>query len=86
MVKNHDFRDNIIPIIPGESTVNAKRMKVNIWQNIEGEFELNQNTIRLCRLPKECISRMDLGIILELSENAQRGRSIDEKVICACNH
>ena len=38
--------------------------------NIKGKFELNQKTLCACTLTKECISRIDLGIKLELSENA----------------
>ena len=52
------------------STIKAKRMKMKIWQNIEGKFELNQKKLCASRLSKGRISRMDLGIKLELSENA----------------
>jgi len=55
-------------------------VKVKIGQNVEGEFELSQNTVCACLLPKGCISRTDLGTKLEFSENTQRGRPIDKKV------
>ena len=57
-------------------------MKVKSLQNIEGEFELNKNTLSLCILSKGRTSRMNLSIKLKLSENTQRGKLIEKKVIC----
>ena len=45
-------------------------MKVKILETIESEFELIQKTQCAFRLSKERISRIDLGIKLELSEKA----------------
>jgi hypothetical protein len=50
--------------------------------NIEREFELNLKTLCACTLSKERISRIDLGIKLELSEKAKTGISSDQKAIC----
>ena len=38
--------------------------------SIEGKFELNQKMLFACKLSQWCISRIDLGIKLELSESA----------------
>ena len=53
----------------GISTIKAMHMEVNAWQNIEGKFELNKKTLCACRLPIGHISRMNLGIKPELSDN-----------------
>ena len=52
------------------STIKDKSMKLNIGDNIELKFGLYQKTLCACRLSKRHISRMDMGIKLELSENA----------------
>ena len=55
--------------VPRGYQLEATRMKVKIGQNIEGKFEINQNTPCACRMSKGRISRIDLGIKLNISEN-----------------
>ena len=64
----------------GASAIKAKCMNVKIRENIDRTLETNQNT-RVCKLSKGCTSKIYLGNTLELSENAERGRSIDKKAI-----
>ena len=55
----------------------------NSIYNIEETFELNQKTLCACTLSKERISRIDLGIDLELPGDVKMGRSSDQKPMCA---
>ena len=61
-------------------------MKVKISLSINGEFELNQKILCADRSSKGRISRIDLGIKLNLSENTKKRKSMDKKVTYACQY